>query len=156
MKLKYLSLLIILILIGCRSGITEEMNEEQIRKLAWTSFEESERSSIVGSKEDIHYEDKNNSGVTTIINNASSDVWKEAEIEYLNEDQIKGVSQRLEVKTVSNRIAKVSFKTLAGESLNMPYTPIRIYVDVKQAVVIGREDGNISGDIQFYEIESGG
>ena len=133
----------------CQSGISKDLNDDQIRKLAWNAFDESEKNGIVGSKEDILHENKNNFGVTTIINNAPVDVWREAETEYLNENQIKGVTQRLKVKNVSNKIAKVSFKTLVGESSGIPYVPIRIYIDAKKGIMIGRENGYLYGEMQF-------
>ena len=135
-------------IVGCQP-LPENMTDDHIRKLAWDAFDESDKGSIVGSRDDIIYEVDSTTGVTTIINNASEEVWKLAEISYLNENQILGVTERLKVSGISNKIAAVSFKTLVGEFSNIPYSRIVIYIDVQEGVVIGRENGNLHGNLQF-------
>ena len=149
MKLKYLYLLFIIMIVGCQSESSKKLNDDQIRELAWNSLNESEKNQIVGSKEDILYEDNNNTGVTTIINNSPADVWKSAEVTYLNDNEIIGVTQRLKVKNKSKVITKVSFKTLLGEHSNMSYEPIRVYIDTNKGIVVGKEYGKLNGDMEF-------
>ena len=148
MKVRIILLLLILVIAGCQSRDSKDLNDDQIRELAWNALEESERSTIVGSKEDIEYKNDNNSGVITIINNATEDVWKSAQIVFLNENQVKGISNKLKVKN-SKEIVEVNFRTLLGETSNADYEPIKVYIDSDKGKVIGKEKGKLYIEMQF-------
>jgi hypothetical protein len=148
MKVRIIFLLFILVIGGCQSRDSKDLNDDQLRELAWNVLEESERSTIVGSKDDIEYKDDHNSGVVTIINNAPEDVWKSAQIVYLNENQVKGISNKLKVKN-SKEIVEVNFRTLLGETSNVDYEPIKVYIDLDKGNVIGKEKGKLNIQMQF-------
>lgn len=111
--------------------------------MAWSSLDDSYKRDIVGSKADITYKVDNSSGVTTILNNAQSDVWKEAEVVYLDKDGSKEISQRLKFKNYSDEIAIVKFKTLVGETSMATYEPVKVYVDYRKENVLGIENGKL-------------
>jgi len=148
MKIRYLLLLSILLFVGCQSEVSKPINDDRIRELAWSELNESEKSSIVESREDIIYEDQNITGVTTLINNAPPDVWKRAEVKYLNENEVKEIAQKFKANLKSN-IAQVNYKFLLGESSNTSYEPIKVYIDIYKGVVIGKEQGKINAELQF-------
>lgn len=137
---------LVVFLSGCQSN--KVLNDEGIKQLAWSSLDDSYKKDIVGSKADITYKVENSSGVTTLLNNAQSDVWKEAEVDYLDKDETKEISQRLKFKKYSDEIAVVKFKSLVGESSLATYEPIKVYVDYRKEKVLGMENGKLNVKVQ--------
>ncbi|MBB6633619.1 hypothetical protein [Cohnella thailandensis] len=105
--------------------------------MAWNSLGEEVKNNVIGSEGDIGYRVEP-SGVNVIINNAPSDVWKQAEVKFLGESEIAAAVQARVLHGKPDEVARVSFKLMLGGSTNAPY---RVFVDPLEGKVIGQQKG---------------
>lgn len=119
-KFSYL-ILAMIIFVSCGSNKHVPLTDLEIKEIAW-DFIGDAQDSVIGSEDDIIRNDKG-TGVTTLINGAAEDVWKNAEI------------------TENNKEKLVEFKTIVGPA-------ILVYVDVSKGKAIKLENKFI-GTLQY-------
>lgn len=128
------------ILTSCSNA--KAIDEEQMKELAWNHLSYSMQEQVIEKEEDITYVDKNNTGVSMVINHAAKDVWKKSIIKRLNEDEVEKIFS----KSVKERyVYSVTFKTMFDNT----ETPLVVYVDAEEGEVIGQKERRLKGDVQF-------
>ncbi|MGM0880752.1 MAG: hypothetical protein ACQEXQ_06870 [Bacillota bacterium] len=122
--LKHIYLIVVMIILAsCSLNKPVPLTDLQIKEIAWNYIGEAQ-SIVVNSEEDIVRKDEGN-GVTTIINGAAKDVWKQAEISNQKNNQIK----------------LIEFETMFASA-------ILVYVDISKGKAI-KIKNKYNGTLQF-------